>query len=171
MLFRCRQGNTKLYFTQAFWLLWGENVTEDLPYTFSSSVAGLHLFCCMSTWSGMGRFARFGTIYAVWGLGGAGGCGLWGLGGGCSLTFGEVAGFLHGCFSRFLNCTNDTKSCKASQSVNLTSIFTASRAFLQGCLIIIDYDELLVVIVWLSWTIARNPNHLKLWHVVGEVRT
>ena len=113
----------------------------------------------------MGRFARFGTIYAVWGLGGAGG-GLGGVvfggWGGCTLTFGKVAGFLHGCFSRFLNCTNDTKSCKASQSVNLTSIFTASRAFLQGCLIIIDYDELLVVIVWLSWTIARNPNHLKL---------
>ena len=98
-------------------------------------------------------------------------CGLGAGGGGWGLTFGKVAGFLHGCFSRFLNCTNDTKSCKASQSVNLTSIFTASRAFLQGCLIIIDYDELLVAIVWLSWTIARNPNHLKLWHVVGEVRT
>ena len=167
MLFRCGQGNTKLYFTQAFWLLWGENVTKDLPCTFSSNVAGLHLFCCMSTWSGMGRFARFGAIYSVWGLGGV----VFGGWGGGSLTSGKVAGVLHGCFSRFLNCTNDTKSRKASQSVNLTSIFTASRAFLQGCLIIIDYDELLVVIVWLSWTIARNPNHLKLWHVVGEVRT
>ena len=104
------------------------------------------------------------------GWGGLGGV-VFGGWGGCSLTFGKVAGFLHGCFSRFLNCTNDTKSCKASQSVNLTSIFTASRAFLQGCLIIIDYDELLVAIVWLSWTIARNPNHLKLWHVLGEVRT
>ena len=171
MLFRCRQGNTKLYFTQAFWLLWGESVTKDLPYTFSSSVAGLHLFCCMSTWSGMGRFARFGAIYAVWGLGGAGGCGLWGLGGGVVLLSVRLQASFMGVFHIFLNCTNDTKSCKASQSVNLTSIFTASRAFLQGCLIIIDYDELLVVIVWLSWTIARNPNHLKLWHVVGEVRT
>ena len=41
-----------------------------------------------------------------------------------SVTFSKVAGFslkvalLHGCFSRFLNCTNTTKSRKLSQIFN-----------------------------------------------------
>ena len=39
-----------------------------------------------------------------------------------STTFSKVAGLklklLHGCFSRFFNCKNDTKSCIASHKIN-----------------------------------------------------
>ena len=57
---------------------------------------------------------------------------------GGGVTFSKVAGFkpatlqkvalLHGCFSRFLNCTNDTKSRKASFSSQIT-IPVKQRAF------------------------------------------
>ena len=49
----------------------------------------------------MGRFARFGTIYAVWGLGGAGGCGLWGLGGGVVLLSVRLQASFMGVFHVF----------------------------------------------------------------------
>ena len=55
-----------------------------------------------------------------------------------SVTFSKVAGkkpttslkvtLLHGCFSRFLNCTNKTKSCKTLH-INIKSL---NNTFLDG---------------------------------------
>ena len=60
---------------------------------------------------------------------------------------------LHGCFSRFLNCTNGTKSCNAPQFVNITLLHWDKKSKkdwyeLSSITILLRFLIIELVVVW-----------------------
>ena len=75
---------------------------------------------------------------------------------------------LHGCFSRFLNCTNDTKSCKAAHVYSMINMIKVIVVF-QVLFVIFGHERIISDVSGLLETFMNfTVHHLRHYSTLRE---